>query len=224
MVNINKKEDAGMYDWKKQKNRQTKNQKKPLKGHNGRGLHVTVKDPKLMILAVIVLVVCCVWGGYKAYMYHTQARYQIPGHIYAVKVNKNSKLAKQALGADTDTPKAQQAKAQAESDKPTYFVFGKNNHAVAMTEKKSQAQSWVKDDHKIKKNANDISYKVGKNSVDFKVTSDVPGKGSVSMPFVSGDDLKFHQNGNKVDGNWSMSLFGISFKLPKDTMTVYNVK
>lgn len=217
-----------MYDWKKSKDRQTKNQKKLRKSRNVngrvRGLHVTVKDPKLMILAAIVLVVCCAWGGYKAYMYHTQARYQIPGHIYAVKVNKNSKLAKQALGADADTPKAQQAKAQAESDKPTYFVFGKNNHAVAMTEKKSQAESWVKDDHKIKKNANDISYKAGKNSVDFKVTSDVPGKGSVSMPVVSGDDLKFHQDGNKVYGKWSMSLFGISLKLPKDTMTVYNVK
>lgn len=205
------------------------NKAKPVsKTKTNHKIHFFVKDMKMMWLALIVLVVCCAWGGYKAHMYYTQARYQLPGRIYAVKLNKNSKLVKQALtldGQDAVTKRRNKASLT----KPSYLVFAKSSESVAVVNTKAKAEKLAGHDQDIKKASDGLTYEAGKNNVDFKVKFKVDnqakGPYKASVPVFSGDNLKFHQASDHKDvkGDWSYTLFGVNMKLSSDTLNVYRV-
>ena len=87
-----------------------------------KSVSISLKPNKLLLWAAgVLLVICLGWLGMFGYWHHTQAKYQVPGQIYSVKLSKSSKMYKQMKSLDQD----------GSLTKPSYFVFGKDNHSVA---------------------------------------------------------------------------------------------
>lgn len=177
-----------------------------------KSVSISLKLNKILLWAAgVLLVICLGWLGMFGYWHHTQAKYQVPGQIYSVKLSKSSKMYKQMQSLDQD----------GSLTKPSYFVFGKDNHAVASATSKKQALKLQKSDQKIKKASNGLTYSAGKNSVDFNVKTP-----EASMDHIfSAKDLKFHQgSGNEVKGKYGMSFFGMTMKIKTSDLVVNHVK
>ena len=58
-----------------------------------KSVSISLKPNKLLLWAAgVLLVICLGWLGMFGYWHHTQAKYQVPGQIYSVKLSKSSKM------------------------------------------------------------------------------------------------------------------------------------
>ena len=217
-----------MYDWRSGQQKLYKKSK--VNGNRHYGSNVQMKSPVMFVVGIVLMICFASWLAILGYTHYTQAKYQLPGRVYEVKFNPNSKFVKQIKAQREDYKEYDSVVSGKDDlmDKPIYLAFGKNNRYLAVANTEKQADTWVRSDESVKKHAANWKYAPGKDDVDFNVVADNKQEeqvlGKTSMTVISGKNLKFHQNGDQVKGDWSLSFLGINMELPKDSMTVSRIR